>query len=149
VSIAIDVSADGVRVPIARSRVADIARNVLVAEGVREAMLSITFLGPRAMGALNRRHLGHRGATDVISFGFTGTGDRGPIIGDIYVAPDVARDNARRYAVGLREEIARLVVHGVLHVLGYDHAEGEARVASPMWNRQETLLARVLSGARA
>ena len=143
-SIAIHVSTEGVRVPLARARVARIARRVLAAEGVREAMLSITFLRARAMAALNRKHLGHRGPTDVISFGFGESSRAGPVIGDIYIAPDVARANARRHAAGSREEVARLVVHGVLHVLGYDHAEDETRVASPMWRRQERLLARVL-----
>jgi probable rRNA maturation factor len=95
------------------------------------------------MAALNKKHLGHRGATDVISFGFSESGRRGPVIGDIYIAPAVARANARRYDAGIREELARLVVHGVLHVLGYNHDEGEARLASPMWRRQERLLALV------
>jgi probable rRNA maturation factor len=142
-SVAVHVSAEGVRLPLARERVSEIARRVLAAEGVREAMLSITFLGTRAMAALNKKHLGHRGATDVISFGFSESGRRGPVIGDIYIAPDVARANARRYDAGIREEVARLVVHGVLHVLGYDHDEGDARLASPMWRRQERLLALV------
>jgi probable rRNA maturation factor len=143
-SIAIHVSADGVRVPLARDRVVRIARRVLAAEGVRDAMLSITFLGARAMAALNRKHLGHRGATDVISFGFSESSRAGPVIGDIYIAPEVARVNARRHASGTREELARLVVHGVLHVLGYEHADGQTRDASPMWRRQERLLARLL-----
>lgn len=147
-SLAVDVSADNIRVPLARTRVGEIARKVLVAEGIRDALLSITFLGRRAMARLNRRHLGHAGATDVISFAFTGRERRGPVIGDIYIAPEVARENARRYAVGSREETARLVVHGVLHVLGYDHGTGEERVGSPMWHRQERLLRRVLRGRR-
>lgn len=147
-SIAIDVTADNVRVPLARTRVGDIARRVLAAEGVRDALLSITFLGRRAMARLNRRHLGHDGATDVISFGFARRESNGPVIGDIYIAPEVARENARRYAVGSREETARLVVHGVLHVLGYDHEDGEERVGSPMWQRQERLLRRALRGGR-
>ena len=139
-SIAVHVSADSVRLPLARARVATIARRVLASEGVREAMLSITFLGTRAMAALNRKHLGHRGATDVISFGFSESGRRGPVIGDIYIAPDVARANARRHDAGIREELARLVVHGVLHVLGYEHADDDTRVTSPMWQRQERIL---------
>jgi probable rRNA maturation factor len=147
-SVAVHVSAEGVRLPLARDRVGEIARRVLEAEGVREAMLSITFLGTRAMAALNKKHLGHRGATDIISFGFSEAGRRGPVIGDIYIAPDVARANARRYDAGIREELARLVVHGVLHVLGYDHEDGEARLASPMWRRQERLLA-LVAEARA
>jgi probable rRNA maturation factor len=148
-SIAVHVSADGVRLPLARHRVSEIARRVLTSEGVREAMVSITFLGTRAMAALNRRHLGHRGATDVISFAFTDSGRRGPVIGDIYIAPDVARANARRHAAGVREELARLVVHGILHVLGYDHADDDSRLASPMWRRQERLVARVVDEALA
>ena len=143
------VSTDGVRLPLARARVIEIAKRVLASEDVREAMVSITFLGTRAMAALNRKHLGHRGATDVISFGFRESGRRAPVIGDIYIAPEVARTNARRHDAGIREELARLVVHGVLHVLGYDHADDETRVASPMWRRQERILARVVAEALA
>ncbi len=70
-------------------------------------------------------------------------GGSGPVVGDIYIAPGVARRNAARHGAGVREEIARLVVHGTLHVLGYDHPEGEERTASRMWRRQERLLARL------
>ena len=148
-SIAVHVSADGVRLPLARARVSAIARRVLAAEGVREAMVSITFLGTRAMAALNRKHLGHRGATDVISFGFRESTRPGPVIADIYIAPEVARANARRHDASVREELTRLVVHGLLHVLGYDHADDDSRVASPMWRRQERLVARVVEEAIA
>lgn len=148
-SIAVHVSADGVRLPLARARVSAIARRVLAAEGVREAMVSITFLGTRAMAALNRTHLGHRGATDVISFGFGESTRRGPVIGDIYIAPEVARANAKRHDASVREELTRLVVHGLLHVLGYDHTDDDSRIASPMWRRQERLVARVVEEAIA
>ena len=148
-SLAVHVSADGVRLPIARDRVTAIARRVLAAEGVREAMVSITFLPARGIASLNRKHLGHRGATDVISFGFAESSRRGPVIGDIYIAPEVARANARRHDASVREELARLVVHGLLHILGYDHAEDDSRVRSPMWRRQERLVSRVVHEALA
>ena len=148
-SIAVHVSADGVRLPLARARVTEVARRVLASEGVREAMVSITFLSARAMAALNRKHLGHRGSTDVISFGFSESSRAGPVIADIYIAPEVARATARRHGARVREELARLVVHGLLHVLGYDHADDESRVTSPMWERQERILARVVDGALA
>ena len=61
----------------------------------------------------------------------------------MYISPEVARENAARHGCGLREEIARLVVHGVLHALGREHPEGDDRTASPMWARQEQLLARL------
>jgi probable rRNA maturation factor len=148
-SIAVHVSVEGVRIPLARTRVSEIARRVLKAEHVNDAMLSITFVGGRAMAALNRRHLGHRGATDVIAFGLGRSAPRGPVIGDIYIAPDVARANALLHRAGVREELTRLIVHGVLHVLGYDHAEDESRIGSAMWARQERLVARVMKGVAA
>jgi len=143
------VDDDGVRVPLSRQRVAAIARAVLSAERVAEARLSVTFVNNRRIAALNRRHLNHRGSTDVISFGLARVGKRGPFIGDIYIAPEVARRNATSHGVTLREELTRLVVHGVLHVLGFDHPEGNRRDRSPMWRRQERLVARLTRRARS
>ena len=142
-SLAVSVSADGVRPALSRERVAAIARRVLRAERVRHAMLSITFVTRRAIARLNAAHLGHSGATDVISFGFAPARADGPVVGDVYIAPEVARENARRHGEGVRAETARLVIHGVLHVLGHDHPANEDREGSAMWRRQEALLRRV------
>lgn len=137
----VSVQADGVRSPVSRARLAEAGALVLRAEKAHAALLSITLLGARAMAALNRRHLGHAGPTDVISFGFRDP--QGAVIGDLYLCPEVAARNARAHGVSVREEMLRLVVHGTLHVLGHDHPEGEARTRSPMWRKQERLLARV------
>ena len=139
----VDVTVDGARSPLGAERIKDIALGVLAAENVRDALVSITLVSPTTITQINRRHLSHRGPTDVISFalGPTPGGARNVVVGDIYIAPDVARENAQRFGSGVREEIARLVVHGTLHVLGHDHPEGDARIASPMWRRQEQLLA--------
>ena len=144
-SVSIYVCAQDVRAGLGAARVQSIARATLASERVRDAMLSITFVSNAAMARLNARHLGHPGATDVISFGFAGSGKGSPVVGDIYIAPSVARANAIENGVPIREEIARLVVHGTLHVLGYDHPEADARTRSPMWKRQERLLARALA----
>ena len=128
------------RIPVARSRVAALAQGVLRREGVRDALLSIAFVTDRRIAALNREHLGHQGPTDVISFGFAPIADRGAVVGDVYIAPAVARRHARAHGGGVREELLRLVVHGVLHVLGHDHPEDESRYGSAMWQRQERLL---------
>ena len=146
-SVSIYVCARGVRVALAAARVESVARATLASERVRDAMLSITFLSNAAIARLNSKHLGHRGATDVISFGFRGARKGSPVIGDIYIAPAVARTNALEHDVPVREELARLVVHGVLHVLGYEHPAADARTESPMWKRQERVLARVLATA--
>jgi probable rRNA maturation factor len=146
-SVSVYVCAQDVRAALAAARVEAIARATLASERVRDAMLSITFVSNAAITRLNAKHLRHRGATDVISFGFRGAGADAPVIGDIYIAPAVARVNALEHGVPIREELARLVVHGTLHVLGYDHPVADARTTSPMWKRQERVLARVLASA--
>lgn len=136
------VSLGGTRSPVSAARIAAAATLVLRAERARTALLSVTLVGRARMARLNREHLGHRGATDVIAFGFRDPA--GAVIGDVYVCPEVAAVNARRFAVPAREEVLRLVVHGTLHALGHDHPAGEARARSAMWTRQEQLLRRVL-----
>jgi probable rRNA maturation factor len=138
---AVSVQSDGARAAVAAPRLEALSRAVLRSLRVKHALLSITFVAPRAMATINRKHLGHRGPTDVITFAL-GTDPNGVVLADIYICPDVARAQAREHGVGVREEIARLVVHGTLHACGWEHPEGEERTTSPMWRRQEQLLAR-------
>ena len=142
-SLDVDVASERVRAPVSRERVMALAKAVLRAQRVRHALVSITFVSRRHIAVLNRRHLDHRGETDVISFGFARSNQREPVIGDVYSAPEVARDNARARRIPVREEIVRLVVHGILHVLGYDHPTDNDRESSTMWRRQERLVRRL------
>ena len=142
--LAVDISSSVRRLSVSRQRVRDAALATLKAEHVRDAMLSITFVGRAAISRLNQRYLGHEGPTDVISFGLDRIGRRGAVLGDIYICVEVARENAKRQGVPAGEELLRLVVHGTLHVLGRDHPAGPMRTASPMWRRQEKILARIL-----
>ena len=147
-SLDVDVASNGVRAPLGRQAIADAARATLRGERVRHALLSITLLDRKSIARINRQHLGHVGDTDVIAFGFDRPLRDDPVIGDIYVAPDVARDNARARRRPVREELTRIVVHGTLHVLGYDHPDGDDREDSPMWERQERIVRR-LTGRRS
>jgi len=145
------------RSPLSRSQAERLARAVLRAEGVRRAIVSIAFVGPARIRTLNRTHLGHDRPTDVIAFTLqAGTGARAHrgtgkldrlVVGDVYICAGVAAAQARRFETTVRQELRRLVVHGVLHVLGHDHPAGARRIASAMWRRQEALLAR-LGGRR-
>lgn len=99
------------------------------------ADVSLTFLGPRAMRRLNARHKGHDRPTDVIAFALPELD--GSLTGDIYLCRWQAAREARQLGIPVREELVRLVVHGTLHVLGWDHPEDEGRTCSPMWQRQE------------
>ena len=110
-------------------------------EDVKGGEISITFLDAAAIAALNETHLARQGPTDVIAFNLGAP--RTPL-GDIYICPDSARESAAEYGVDLREELLRLVVHGMLHVVGYDHPEGADREESEMYSVQEELLSRIL-----
>ncbi|HTL04825.1 MAG TPA: rRNA maturation RNase YbeY [Gemmatimonadales bacterium] len=100
----------------------------------RRAALSITFLGPRRMRELNAHWKGAPRPTDVLAFPLA---QPGALTGDIYICRAVAAREARTRRIPLAQELRRLVVHGVLHVLGYEHPEGAERTGSPMWRRQE------------
>jgi len=142
--LAVDISSSVRRLNLSRQRIREAAIATLKAERVGEAMLSITFVGRAAISKLNRRYLGHEGPTDVISFGLGRIGKKGAVLGDIYVCAEVARENARRQGVSAGEELLRLVIHGTLHVMGRDHPSGKTRTSSPMWRRQERILASIL-----
>lgn len=141
--LAVDVSSEAVRSPLGAERVREIAQRALRRCGVRDALVSIAFVSRRAIAKLNREHLGHSGPTDVITFAMGTTGPYGAIVADIYISPEIARANSRELGVGVREELARLVVHGILHAVGRTHPEGRGRSRSPMWTEQEEVLRRV------
>ena len=147
-SVAIDVAVETGRLGVPRALLKAAAMATLRDGRVPDAELSIAFVNNRTIARLNRQHLRHRGPTDVISFGFAPTGPGAPLVGDIYIAVDVARSAARDRGIPLRDELVRLVVHGTLHVLGHDHPEDESRVDSPMWLLQERLVKRVLRTGR-
>jgi len=110
---------------------------------IESAEYSVVFLSGQQMRALNRRSFGRDRATDVIAFGLP---HPGLLVGDVYVCPSVARRLAREFNVSEREEMVRLVVHGTLHTLGYDHPSGEGRSQSDMWRAQEECVRRILGG---
>lgn len=137
-----------------------LAHEVLVAEGVEgDAELSLLFVDELAMSELNERFMEKAGPTDVLAFpidetgpigrrpdaGSTGPdrtdpdGDEAPLLlGDVVLCPAVAERQAPEHDITVDDEMALLVVHGVLHVLGYDHAEDDE--AARMKARERALL---------
>ncbi|HEX6310099.1 MAG TPA: rRNA maturation RNase YbeY [Acidimicrobiia bacterium] len=148
--------------PIDLLRWVHLARFVLSEERVpEEAELSVIFVDEQAITDLNERFLGGAGATDVLAFPMDDDvvlggrqpdqGGRGPgapaepgdppvVLGDVVVCPQVADRQAREHGHPLDDELALLVVHGVLHLLNYDHAE--ERESAAMKSRERELLAR-------
>jgi probable rRNA maturation factor len=124
----------------------DVVRWVALAEAALRAEgavgeLTLTFVDRDEIAALNEEHLGHVGPTDVLSFPLD---DEPPLdgtpalLGDVVVCPGVAVDQFADHAGTLDDELALLVVHGVLHVLGHDHAEADERAR--MRARERALL---------
>jgi probable rRNA maturation factor len=111
-----------------------LARRTLAGEGFVEVEVSLSFVDEADIEGLHVRYLHETGPTDVLSFPLDAEDERGVrVLGDVVVAPAVAaRNNPRDPAAELR----LLVVHGVLHLLGFDHEE-EAEKAE-MWSRQTT-----------
>ncbi len=149
--------------PVDTARWLRLARDVLDAEGLRgDAELSVLFVDEATMADLNLRFHGTEGPTDVLAFpiddepleggrspdsGGTGPGspsdepDDLPImLGDVVVCPVVADRNAPEHAGTYEDELALLVVHGILHLLGMDHLDDEE--AEAMERREQQLLDR-------
>ena len=81
-----------------------------------QGVLVVAFIDQRTMRALNRRFLRHAGLTDVLSFRY----DNEPVIGEVLVSPAFARRYATAHGLAYRDELARYVVHGLLHWVGYN-----------------------------
>ena len=101
-----------------REAVRSLVRRVHTAEGCRAQDVSVVFVSNPEIRRLNRRFLSHNRFTDVISFPVSDE-----FLGEIYVSRDQARRQAAEYGVAFREELLRLVLHGMLHLLGYAHRE--------------------------
>jgi probable rRNA maturation factor len=110
----------------------DLARRTLLAEGLAEGELSLSFVDEAEIEDLHVRYLHEPGPTDVLSFPLDGEDERGVrVLGDVVIAPGVA---ARNNPGDPAAELRLLVVHGVLHLLGYDHEEEDEK--AQMWARQ-------------
>ncbi len=148
--------------PVSVDRWATLARSVLNAEGiVSETEVSLLFVDEATIASLNERFLDKEGPTDVLSFPIEDESDRsgrspdeggtGPgsieadtgrlvLLGDVVICPAVAARNAVDHGVTFDDEVALLVVHGILHLLGMDHEVDDE--AERMEQREQQLLDR-------
>ncbi len=135
--------------PVIADEMVRLAEVVMIAEGLDAGTgVSITLVDEDTIALLNRKHMGKAGPTDVLSFPIEDAApgvpprralDGPPVeIGDVVIAPSVVRSSAKRDAVGFEDELALMVVHGMLHLLGWDHVAEADAVA--MERREEELL---------
>jgi len=148
--------------PVDTMRWVHLAEAVLLDEAIPgETELSMLFVDEEAMADLNKRFLGKEGPTDVLAFpideepveggrspdsGGTGPGDTSEpsemptVLGDVVICPAVAHRNAPEHAGTYEDEVALLIVHGLLHLLGMDHEDDDE--AEAMELREQALLAK-------
>ena len=126
----------------------ELAGRVLRAEGIEAGELGIAFVGEDEMRTLKREHLGIDEETDALAFPIDG---REPVpdglprqLGDVVLCPQVAAEQARQAGHSTAEELLLLTTHGILHLLGYDHAEPEEE--REMFELQRQLLLTFLAG---
>ncbi len=105
-----------------RSRAVRVLRKV----GQSTSELSIAIVLDDEIAALNSEHRGMRSATDVLSFSLlegAHSDQRGKLLGDVVIGIETAARQARAAHRGLDEEVAKLLIHGILHLLGWNHEE--------------------------
>jgi len=129
------------------ARLEEVARRTLETERA-QGDITILITDDERVAELNQRYLGKEGPTDVLSFpandpnasdGFVLPPGEAAYLGDILIALPYTQRQAERLGRPLADELALLVVHGVLHLLGYDHATPEEKAT--MWARQNAILA--------
>lgn len=120
------------------------AQRLLSALGEKESALSLSLVDDDAIRSLNHRYRGKDKATDVLSFPLDAASPGPPerLLGDVVISVETARRQAADYDAPLQRELYRLLIHGLLHLLGHDHLRaGERRIMQ----REERRLAEAIA----
>lgn len=106
------------KLPITHKNVKAIVSKVVSNENCGIDELSINFLSDSRIKAINRKYLKHDFFTDIITFPYNG--DKKQIEGEIFISLDSVRKNGKFYGSGYKGELKRVIIHGCLHLVGYD-----------------------------
>jgi probable rRNA maturation factor len=144
--------ADEQGLPIDAQRLRRLADHVLADHRVPRAMeLSILAVDREAIAALNAHHMDAEGPTDVLAFPIDLPGESEPsqpaLLGDVVLCPEMAVEQAAAHDQTPEAELELLLVHGILHLLGHDHAEPDERRV--MFSETDRLLADFRAAADA
>lgn len=147
IDIDVQVSGGGLGEEEIETLLYDVCSKALAEEGVRSAEVSLVVTDDRRLRELNREYRGVDRATDVLSFPLyegeelreaLARREEPLVLGDIVISIERAASQGREYGHGLRRELAFLALHGLLHLLGYDHETDAERTA--MRTREERIL---------
>ena len=116
-----------------------VAQKILHASGEPEAELSVEIVGNARIRRLNRQYRQHDHPTDVLAFPMReAPGPRTRLLGDVVISLHKATEQASEYQHSLDEELSRLLTHGILHLLGYDHERGD-KEARRMFRKERAI----------
>ena len=115
----ITYNTDGVKMPSIKKRENTAwVKAVAASYGKRVGEIAYIFVDDEKILEVNRQYLGHDYYTDIITFDYTDT-EKKIISGDLMISIDTVRANAQTFGVPFENELARVIIHGVLHLLGY------------------------------
>lgn len=119
--------------------VSNLIQRILSAAGEAQATLSVEFIGDRRMRRLNAQYRARDTTTDVLAFAMReAPGPPSPLLGDVVISVPRAAKQAAERGHSIQHELATLLIHGILHLLGYDHERGESEARR--MRRQECAL---------
>jgi probable rRNA maturation factor len=114
---------------INRKSVESLCSALLQVLGQPDKAVSIVFITPREIRSLNSSYRKRDYATDVLSFSYGPVEVEGvPFLGEIFIAPDVAVKQAARFRTSSERELRKLLVHAILHLMGYDHETDQGQM---------------------
>ncbi|XOB46656.1 MAG: rRNA maturation RNase YbeY [Candidatus Nealsonbacteria bacterium] len=115
------------------------AENVLKGERKKKFYLSIALIGRSRMKELNKKYLKRNYATDVLAFPETEKHPKINILGEIIICPQVIKNNAKKFNFVFKKELCKVLIHGILHLLGYGHKKS-AKEAEKMERKENYYL---------
>ncbi len=133
------------KVPVDCARLKKVTAFVLQQMALKEAEISIVLFSDRGIQQLNKRYLGLNKPTDVLSFSQREGDDRGiysVCLGDVIISTEAAARQATEAGLSFNQELDFLLVHGILHLLGYDHIQSPQEAAK-MEKMQKQLIGRI------
>ena len=128
------------RISVRATTIRRVAQSILVQAGHPTAQLSLSLVGKTRMRSLNRKYRGRDYPTDVLAFPMGSMGEQTEVfLGDVVICLPVAIGQASRFGNSADQEILRLLIHGTLHLLGYDH-EQSPREATRMQRKERAIV---------
>jgi probable rRNA maturation factor len=112
-----------------------LAKKVLLGENRETKTFSLAFIDKEEIKKLNKKYRRKNKPTDVLSFLL----DERQYLGEIIICPEIIVENAKKYGISTRKEMMKVFVHGILHLLGYDHEKSQ-KEAEIMEKKQEKYL---------